>query len=73
MNTIGWQHPVTLITQNNIANCLQKKGNYDEALVKYIEVEKLGKEILGDKHRDTLIIKNDIACCLEDKGNYDEA
>ena len=35
IETIGCHHPDTIKTQNSIGHCLQMKGDYDEALVKY--------------------------------------
>ena len=44
------KQPSTLVTQHNIAYCLQNMGNYDEALVKYNEMEKSLIINLGHKH-----------------------
>ena len=70
---LGHKHPSTLTTQHNIASCLLEKGNYDEALVKFIEVEKSQIEILDHKHPSMLTTQHNIAYCLFRKGNYSEA
>ena len=60
---------VRLITQHNIAALFGKKRViYDEALVRYMEVEKSQIEILGHKHPSTLTTQHNIAYCLQEKG-----
>ena len=48
-------------------------GNYNEALVKYKEVEKLRIDTLSKTHPDTVNTQYNIAVCFHDMGNYNEA
>ena len=70
---LGSNHPQTLASKNNLAICLQEKGNLDEALVHFKALEKSTTEVLGSNHPQTLTYKNNLATCLRAKGNLDEA
>ena len=58
---------------NNLANTLDKKGAYDEALKLQKQVLEKSKEILGANHPDTLTSMGSLAFILDKKGEYNEA
>jgi tetratricopeptide (TPR) repeat protein len=68
---LGFKHPDTLTTINNIAAMLHFQGKYDEAEALYLQAIALKKEVLGPEHPDTLITINNLAEMLKfggDKG-----
>ena len=49
------KHPNTCANQHSIARCFQEIGSYEEAIVKYTEVQNSQIEILVHEHPDTHI------------------
>ena len=44
------------------------KGEYDDAIAIYKDVEKVQWEIFGEEHPDYLRTKNNLALCIQHKG-----
>ena len=54
---MGYNHPVTLTSKNNLASCLQEKGNLDEALVHFKALEKEHNRSIGFKSSSNINIQ----------------
>ena len=61
------------ISKHWIAKCLYEKHQFDNAELMFREVEKMRKEVLGEKHEDTINSKYWIAKCLYKKQLFDNA
>ena len=46
------------------------KGQYDDAITIYKEIEKVQLDVLGPTHPDHLTTKHNIAHCLDSKGKF---
>ena len=68
LEVLGQDHPDYLTTKSNLANSLDNKGQYDEAIAIYEEIQKARLELHGEKHRDYLTSKYNLAGCLRSKG-----
>ena len=64
---LGSDHPDTLNTRNNLASCLQDKGDVDGALTIYRELYQTQTIKLGSDHPHTLTTRHNLARCLQAK------
>ena len=71
---VYWEeHPSIANTCNNIANVLHNKGDYDGALLQYIQALKVQVKVHGEDHHDTAVTHSNIVNVLHNKGGYDAA
>ncbi|GAA2275532.1 hypothetical protein GCM10009853_032070 [Glycomyces scopariae] len=70
---LGADHPDTLITRNNLAGVLYKRGRWDEAERLYRAVLQVREERLGADHPDTLSTRHNLANLLHKQGHLSEA
>ena len=66
-------HPDTISSLYDIADCLRRLGRYEEALEKYERCYEKRKQVLPENHPDTISSLYDIAKCLEETGQYEKA
>ena len=59
--------------QTRIGMCFLQKANFDDALTKFLELEKWQRENLGDKNSNTLLTQLLIVFCSYGKEDYDAA
>ena len=50
--TLGSQHPDTLVSINNLAQLLKAQGDMQGARALFAEAVSTGREVLGDDHPD---------------------
>ena len=62
-----------LISIKNLADVLQKQGNWQEAEKMHREVLEVRRRVLGEDHPDTLTSMNNLATVFSDQGKWKEA
>ena len=72
-NTLGKEHPSTLISLNNLALLYNNQGRYEEAEPLYIRALEASERTLGKEHPHTLISVNNLAELYNVQGKYEEA
>ena len=72
-DTLGPDHPSTLISRNNLASAYQDAGRLDEAIPLYEQTLEDRTRILGPHHPDTLISRHNLASAYYDAGRLDAA
>ena len=50
MEVLGKKHPKYLFKENNAANCLLEKGQYDDADAIYRKAEDVKLKVVGERH-----------------------
>ena len=70
---LGFEHPDTATTCNNIGLVYDSRGAYVEALVWYEKALAVRERVLGFEHPDTVTIYNNIAGVYYKQGAYVEA
>jgi serine/threonine protein kinase len=70
---LGPDHPETLRSMHDLANCYRDLGRYAEAFRLYEETLALRKTKLGPDHPDTLASMSSLANSYSDLGRYAEA
>ncbi|MEV7699975.1 FxSxx-COOH system tetratricopeptide repeat protein [Streptomyces sp. NPDC086779] len=70
---LGPEHPDTLSSRNNLANCLQDLGEYRQAADLHRQNLTHRERTLGPEHPSTLSSRNNLANCLGDMGEYRQA
>ena len=70
MATLGTDHPMTAITQNNLAVLLLELGRCAEAETHMLEALRVWRKSGGDEHRDVAIAWNNIGFMRECSGDY---
>ncbi|KAI2618440.1 hypothetical protein GGR54DRAFT_605477 [Hypoxylon sp. NC1633] len=73
MNTLGKEHPDTLISMNNLGIVLHNQGKYEEAVQIYRETLELMEQVLGKEDPITLANMNNLGSVLRSQGKYEEA
>jgi tetratricopeptide (TPR) repeat protein len=69
----GEEHPDTIRSINNLANCLDSLGRFVEALAYLVRAFRQSQKILGEEHPDTISSLNNLASCLDSLGRSAEA
>ena len=72
-DTLGPDHPSTLISRSNLANAYQDAGRLDDAITLYEQTLDDRTHILGPRHPDTLLSRNNLAETYRAAGRLDEA
>lgn len=72
-NSLGWEHPLTLSSMNNLALVLSSLGKYDEAEELHRRTLELKKKVLGLEDSSTLSSMNNLALVLDSQKKYQEA
>ena len=72
-DTLGPDHPSTLISRNNLANAYQDAGRLNDAITLYEQTLDDRTHILGPRHPDTLLSRNNLAETYRAAGRLDEA
>ena len=72
-DTLGPDHPSTLISRNNLAGAYRDAGKLDEAIALYEQTLEDRTRILGPHHPDTLTSRNNLAYAYQDAGRLTEA
>ena len=70
---LGKEHPVTLVSMNNLAVALESHGKYKEAEEITQQTLRLRETVLGKEHPLTLASMNNLTGVLESQGKYKEA
>jgi tetratricopeptide (TPR) repeat protein len=70
---LGPDHPDTLTSANNLANCYGDLGRHDLSMTLHQETLERRKATLGRDHRDTLASMDSLAICYFFLGRYPEA
>jgi Tfp pilus assembly protein PilF len=70
---LGPEHPNTLTSVNNLAFCLQAKGDAIAAEPLYRRALQAREQVLGPQHPDTLTSVNNLAGCLQAQGDFTAA
>ena len=70
---LGKEHPDTLVTMNNLAVVLRRRGKYEEAEEMHRQALGPQETVLGKENPDTLTSMNNLALVLGDQGKYEEA
>jgi serine/threonine protein kinase/tetratricopeptide (TPR) repeat protein len=70
---LGPDHPDTLTSAQNLANCYGDLGRHDQAMTLHAETLERRKATLGRDHRDTLKSMDNFAICYYFLGRYPEA
>ena len=72
-DTLGPDHPRTLISRNNLAGAYRDAGRLDEAIPLYEQTLEDRTRILGPHHPDTLTSRDGLAYAYQAAGRLDEA
>ena len=70
---LGADHPDTLGSLNNLANCIDAQGRRSEAEPLYRQALAIQTRVLGADHSDTLNSLNNLAICIDSQGRMSEA
>ncbi len=70
---LGEEHPNTLTSLSNYAQCLGSVGRAGEALPHHERALQLRRQVLGEEHPNTLTSLNNYALCLGSVGRAGEA
>ncbi|MFC7533029.1 tetratricopeptide repeat protein [Actinoplanes sp. GCM10030250] len=70
---LGYDHPETLTSRNNLAYAYQTAGRVDEAIKWYEQVFHARRRVLGADHPDTLSSHNNLAGAYEMSGRVAKA
>jgi tetratricopeptide (TPR) repeat protein len=70
---LGFEHPNTLTSMNNLANMLSNRGKYEEAKEMHQQELAICEKVLRKEHPDTLMSINNLANVLSNQGKYKEA
>ena len=70
---LGPENPDTLLSMNNLANCLSDEGKFAEGDKFYQKVIDASRRTLGPAHRTTVMAMNNLALNLIDEGHIPEA
>jgi hypothetical protein len=68
-NTLGEEHPETLIAMNNLASTLSAQGGWGGARELQEQVLKISRRLLGEEHPQTLTAMNNLASSLWAQGD----
>ena len=71
--TLGADHPDTLASVNNLANCFKARGQLKDAEALFRRALEARERTLGAEHPDTLTSVNNLAICLKDMGQLKDA
>ena len=71
--TLGAEHPDTLVSVNNLAECLRAMGLQKDAEPLYRRALEARERTLGAEHPNTLVSVNNLAVCLEAMGLQKDA
>jgi tetratricopeptide (TPR) repeat protein len=66
---LGYEHPSTLISMDNLAGTLHAEGDLTGAREKQEHVLEIARRVLGDEHHDTLTSMNNLAETLRAQGD----
>jgi len=72
-DSLGEEHPDTLISFSNFASIYSQLGHFSEALPLFEKVYSLSKKVLGEKHPDTLASLDNLAYIYLKLGRISEA
>ena len=72
-DTLGPDHPDTLLSRNNLANAYHDAGRLDEAITLYEQTLKDCTRILGPHHPNTLTTRNNLAEAYRAAGRFEDA
>ena len=70
---LGKDHPLMLVSMNEVARALNGQGKYAEAEKMHRETLALKEKVLGKEHPETLTSINNLALALDNQGKYAEA
>jgi hypothetical protein len=70
---LGDKHPLTALSYNNLAVCLDDQGKPAEALPLYRRALDFRRAALGEEHPETAASYSNVASCLNRLGQRDEA
>ena len=71
--TLGAEHPSTLASVNNLANCLRAMGQLKDAEALFRRALEAQERTLGAEHPSTLNSVNSFALCLQGMGQLKDA
>ncbi|KAL5631666.1 hypothetical protein ACGC1H_007249 [Rhizoctonia solani] len=71
--TLGEEHPSTLVSMSYLASTCSKLGRYEQAEQLQVEVLHAHKRVLGEEHLDTLASMNNLALTYSRLGRYEQA
>ena len=69
-HTLGADHPDTLLSVNNLANCLNAGGLLKDAEALFRRALEAREHTLGADHPDTLLSVNNLANCLQARASW---
>jgi tetratricopeptide (TPR) repeat protein len=72
-DVLGFEHPSTLTSMNNLAGVLHRQGKYEEAEAMNRQTLARYEKVLGHEHPDTLTSINNLALVLNSQGKHEEA
>ena len=72
-DTLGPDHPSTLISRSNLANAYQDAGRLNDAITLFEQNLKDFENLLGPHHPDTLTARNNLATAYREAGRLDDA
>ena len=72
-DTLGADHPGTLITRSNLAGAYQAAGRLQDAIPLFEQTLEDRSRLLGPDHPDTLVSRNNLAGAYQDADRLDEA
>ena len=72
-DTLGPDHPSTLISRNNLASAYQDAGRLDEAIALFEQTLEDRTRILGPHHPHTLTTRNNLAEAYRATGRFEDA
>ncbi len=70
---LGEEHPVTLVSLNNLAALYDAQGRYGEAEPLLQRALETRERVLGREHPDSLVSLNNLAALYKSQGRYGEA
>jgi tetratricopeptide (TPR) repeat protein len=70
-NSLGEEHPDTLLSISNLALTYSQQGKMDKAAELQEKVLEAGRRILGEEHPDTLSSMNNLASTYSQQGKMD--
>ena len=72
-DTLGPDHPSTLISRSNLATAYREAGRLDDAITLFEQNLKDFENLLGPHHPDTLTARNNLATAYREAGRLDDA
>jgi tetratricopeptide (TPR) repeat protein len=71
--SVGKEHPDTLMSMNNLVGLLSKQGKYEQAEEMHRQAFRLLETVLGKEHPDTLMSIENMAGVRRKQGKYEQA